>query len=114
MVFRSSTSAIVVAVTATVMMVGAVQAADNAKYPDWKGAWTRWFPPGSVREPNGGFTAGGSLRMTRPSPGGGDRKPRSLRSIKRSSRKALRTKPTAARAISLTMGFAACPEACRS
>jgi hypothetical protein len=59
MVFRSSTSAIVVAVTATVMMVGAVQAADDAKYPDWKGAWTRWFPPGSTLEPNGGFTAGG-------------------------------------------------------
>src|SRR6267154_1413643 len=59
MALRSSTSAIVVAATATVMMVGAVQAADDAKYPDWKGAWTRWFPPGSVREPNGGFTAGG-------------------------------------------------------
>ena len=63
MVFRSSTSAIVVAVSATVMMVGAVQAADDAKYPDWKGAWTRWFPPGSVREPNGGFTAGGLPRF---------------------------------------------------
>jgi hypothetical protein len=59
MVFRSSTSAIVVAVTATVMMAGAGQAAGDAKYPDWKGAWTRWFPLGSAREPNGGFTAGG-------------------------------------------------------
>src|SRR6266487_2570806 len=59
MVFRSSTSAIAVVVTATVMMVGAVQAANDSKYPDWKGAWTRWFPPGSVLEPNGGFTAGG-------------------------------------------------------
>src|SRR5580704_5352392 len=59
MVFRSTTSAIVVAVTATVMTVGAVQAADDAKYPDWKGAWTRWFPPGATLEPNGGFTAGG-------------------------------------------------------
>jgi hypothetical protein len=57
--FGNSTGAIAVAVTATAMMVGAVQAADDAKYPDWKGAWTRWFPPGSVREPNGGFTAGG-------------------------------------------------------
>src|ERR1700693_5445164 len=55
----NATSAIAVAVTATVMMVGAVQAADVAKYPDWKGAWTRWFPPGSVPEPNGGLTAGG-------------------------------------------------------
>jgi hypothetical protein len=57
--FRSLMSAIAVAVTATAMMVGAVQAADDAKYPDWKGAWTRWFPPGSTLEPNGGFTAGG-------------------------------------------------------
>jgi hypothetical protein len=59
MVLRSSISAIVVAVAATVMMVGAIQAADGAKYPEWKGAWTRWFPPGSVPEPNGGLTAGG-------------------------------------------------------
>src|SRR5438270_12991346 len=68
MVFRSSTSAIAVVVTATVMMVGAVQAANDSKYPDWKGAWTRWFPPGSVLEPNGGFTAGGqpSHDQTRP------------------------------------------------
>ena len=29
-------------------------AAEAAKYPDWKGAWTRWFPPGSIREANGG------------------------------------------------------------
>src|SRR5258708_21063016 len=59
MVFGSSTSAIALAVTVTVMMVGTVAAADDARYPDWKGAWTRWYPPGSVREPNGGFTAGG-------------------------------------------------------
>src|ERR1700693_5360506 len=59
MVLRSSTSAIAVVVTATALMVGAVQAADDAKYPELKGAWTRWFPPGSVLEPNGGFTAGG-------------------------------------------------------
>jgi hypothetical protein len=57
--FRSSTSAIAAAGIAMVMMTGAVQAAEAAKYPDWKGAWTRWFPPGSVLEPNGGFTAGG-------------------------------------------------------
>src|SRR5467141_3477303 len=57
--FRSSTSAIAAAAIATVMMTGTVQAAEAAKYPDWKGAWTRWFPPGSVLEPNGGFTAGG-------------------------------------------------------
>ena len=59
MVLGSSTSVIAAVVTATVMMVGAAQAADDAKYPDWKGQWTRWFPPGSVPEPNGGLTAGG-------------------------------------------------------
>ena len=57
--FRSLTSAIAAAAIAMVMMTGTVQAAEAAKYPDWKGAWTRWFPPGSVLEPNGGFTAGG-------------------------------------------------------
>src|SRR5258705_11340057 len=59
MMFRISTSAIAVAVIATGVMVSAVQAANDARYPDWKGAWTRWFPPGSTFEPNGGFTAGG-------------------------------------------------------
>jgi hypothetical protein len=57
--FRTLTSAIAAVGIAMVMMTGAVQAAEAAKYPDWKGAWTRWFPPGSVLEPNGGFTAGG-------------------------------------------------------
>src|SRR5712672_2536188 len=59
MMFRSSTSAIAVAVIATGVMVSAVQAANDARYPDWKGAWMRWFPPGATFEPNGGFTAGG-------------------------------------------------------
>jgi hypothetical protein len=59
MMFRSSTSAIAVALIATDVMVNAVQAANDARYPDWKGAWTRWFPPGATFEPNGGFTAGG-------------------------------------------------------
>ena len=59
MMFRSSTSAIAVAVIATGVMVSAVQAANDTRYPDWKGAWTRWFPPGATFEPNGGFTAGG-------------------------------------------------------
>src|SRR6266852_7653602 len=59
MMFRSPTSAIAVAVIATGVMVSAVQAANDARYPDWKGAWTRWFPPGATFEPNGGFTAGG-------------------------------------------------------
>jgi len=59
MMFRSLASAIAVAVIATGVMVSAVQAANDARYPDWKGAWTRWFPPGATFEPNGGFTAGG-------------------------------------------------------
>ena len=59
MMFRSSTSAIAVAVIATGVMVSAGQAANDTRYPDWKGAWTRWFPPGATFEPNGGFTAGG-------------------------------------------------------
>jgi hypothetical protein len=42
-----------------VTLANAAAAVEAAKYPDWKGAWTRWFPPGSVLEPNGGFTAGG-------------------------------------------------------
>jgi len=58
MIFRSSTSAITAAVIATMAVASAAQAAEG-RYPDWKGAWTRWFPPGSVLEPNGGFTAGG-------------------------------------------------------
>jgi hypothetical protein len=53
-------SAITAAVTAAMVVASAAAAADNGvRYPDWKGAWTRWFPPGSVLEPNGGFTAGG-------------------------------------------------------
>jgi hypothetical protein len=42
-----------------VTIAGGGQAAEPAKYPDWKGAWMRWFPPDAVLEPNGGFTAGG-------------------------------------------------------
>ena len=59
MMFRISAGAIAVAVIATGVMVSAVQAANEARYPEWKGAWTRWFPPGATFEPNGGFTAGG-------------------------------------------------------
>jgi hypothetical protein len=70
MLLRISTCALAVAVAAPLMMVGTVQAADG-KYPDWKGAWARWVPPNSVRDPgNGGtgFTAGGqpSFDQTKP------------------------------------------------
>jgi hypothetical protein len=71
MMLRSSTCAVAVALAATLMMAGAVQANDDAKYPDWKGAWGRWAPPNSARDPgNGGtgFTAGGqpSFDQTKP------------------------------------------------
>jgi hypothetical protein len=63
MLFRGSTGVVAAALSATLMMtVGAVQAADDAKYPDWNGAWARWVPSNSARDPgNGGtgFTAGG-------------------------------------------------------
>jgi hypothetical protein len=59
MIFRSSTSAMTAAVIAATVVASASAAADGPRYPDWKGAWTRWFPPGSVLGPNGGFTAGG-------------------------------------------------------
>jgi hypothetical protein len=67
---RSSTR-IAVALTATLVMVGAVAAADEGKYPDWRGAWARWVPPNPVRDAgNGGtgFTAGGqpSFDQTKP------------------------------------------------
>src|SRR6516165_12532046 len=62
MMLRSSTCAVAVALAATLAMVGTVQANDDAKYPNWKGAWARWAPPNAARDPgNGGtgFTAGG-------------------------------------------------------
>src|SRR3954447_5446456 len=57
--FRNSTNALSGAAMVMVIMTGAAHADDAAKYPNWKGAWMRWFPPGSVLEPNGGFSAGG-------------------------------------------------------
>jgi hypothetical protein len=110
MVLGSSTSVIAAAVTATVMMVGAVQAADNAKYPDWKGQWTRWFPPGSVPEPNGGFTAGGQPSHDQTKPWGPGQEAPLTPEYQTVYAEALPTRPTAERAISLTILFAACPE----
>ena len=58
--FRSSMSAIAIAGIATAVLVNAVQAASEAKYPDWKGQWTRWSPPNPQYDAgNGVFTAGG-------------------------------------------------------
>jgi hypothetical protein len=68
---RSSTCVVAVACSAALMMVAAVKANEDAKYPNWKGAWARWAPPNSARDPgNGGtgFTAGGqpSFDQTKP------------------------------------------------
>jgi hypothetical protein len=53
------------------MMNDAVQAADAAKYPDWKGAWERWFPPNAVLDPyNGIYTAGGQPSFDQNKPWG--------------------------------------------
>src|SRR5882724_3806548 len=73
MVLRSSTCVAAVALAATLMMVGAVRANDDAKYPNWKGAWSRWAPPNSARDPgNGGtgFTAGGQPSFDQSKPWG--------------------------------------------
>jgi hypothetical protein len=46
------------------------QAAD-AKYPDWKGAWERWYPPNAVLDPyNGILTAGGQPSFDQSKPWG--------------------------------------------
>jgi hypothetical protein len=53
---------------AVVMICGSVQAADRAKYPDWKGAWQRFVPEVSVISPSGLRTPGGqpSFDQTKP------------------------------------------------
>jgi hypothetical protein len=71
MPLKSATCTVAVALASTLMMIGAVQATDAAKYPDWNGAWARWVPPRSTRDPgNGGtnLTAGGqpSFDQTKP------------------------------------------------
>jgi hypothetical protein len=71
MLLRRLTCDVAVTLAATLMMVGAVQASDDSKYPNWKGGWARWAPPNSARDPgNGGtgFTAGGqpSFDQTKP------------------------------------------------
>jgi hypothetical protein len=68
---RCATSAIAGVLAVTFLATSFVQAAETAKYPNWKGAWARWVPPHAVRDPgNGGtgFTAGGqpSFDQTKP------------------------------------------------
>jgi hypothetical protein len=57
-----------VTILAASMMASGVQAADNARYPDWKGAWERFVPEVSVASPSGLRTVGGqpSFDQTKP------------------------------------------------
>jgi hypothetical protein len=43
---------------------------DDAKYPDWKGAWARWFPPGSTIDFDSVFSAGGQASFDQTKPWG--------------------------------------------
>ena len=54
MSYRSSIGAVGVALAATLTMMtaGGVRAADDAKYPDWKGAWARFVVPGLGGQPS--------------------------------------------------------------
>jgi hypothetical protein len=55
-------------VVAALTMAGGGQAAESARYPDWKGAWERYVPPVSVVSPSGLRTPGGqpSFDQTKP------------------------------------------------
>ena len=69
MLYRSLISATALA---GILMIsaGAAQAAD-ARYPDWKGAWERWYPPNAVLDPgNGTYTAGGQPSFDQEKPWG--------------------------------------------
>jgi len=57
-----------ITVVAVLTMAGGVGAAENARYPNWKGAWERYVPPGSVASPSGLLTPGGqpSFDQTKP------------------------------------------------
>jgi hypothetical protein len=44
--------------------------ADGAKYPDWKGAWARWFAPGSTIDFDGVFSPGGQASFDQTKPWG--------------------------------------------
>ena len=57
-----------VAIIAASMMASGVRAADNARYPDWKGAWERFVPEVSELSPSGLRTSGGqpSFDQTKP------------------------------------------------
>ena len=50
------------------MIASGAQTAENARYPDWKGAWERFVPEVSVASPSGLRTSGGqpSFDQTKP------------------------------------------------
>ena len=55
---------------ALMMIAGAAQAAD-AKFPDWRGAWERWYPPNAVFDTgNHIYTAGGQPSFDQAKPWG--------------------------------------------
>ena len=69
MLYRSLISATALAGVLTIS-AAAAQAAD-AKYPDWRGAWERWFPANAVLDPgNGIYTAGGQPSLDQEKPWG--------------------------------------------
>jgi hypothetical protein len=57
-----------VAIIAASMMGSGAPAAENARYPEWKGAWERFIPEVSVLSPSGLRTSGGqpSFDQTKP------------------------------------------------
>src|ERR1700682_1324548 len=66
MLCRKSIGAITIIMAS--MMASGVQTAENARYPDWKGAWERFVPEVSVISPSGLRTSGGqpSFDQTKP------------------------------------------------
>ena len=55
-------------IIAASMLAGGAPAAENAQYPEWKGAWERFVPETSVLSPSGLRTSGGqpSFDQTKP------------------------------------------------
>jgi hypothetical protein len=53
---------------AVMMICNDLNAADRAKYPEWKGGWEPWVPPVSIVSPSGLRTPGGqpSFDQTKP------------------------------------------------
>jgi hypothetical protein len=53
---------------ACLMICSGAAAADRGTYPEWKGAWERYVPPGSTPSPSGLLTPGGqpSFDQTKP------------------------------------------------